>query len=129
MPCDFIGVARADAPYAENHRALLSNLLAQCEALANGQASDDPHRVYPGGRPSTLLLLDALTPRALGALVALYEHSVYLQSVVWQINAFDQFGVELGKQVANRLLPALSGEGEADDPVTRALIAELRGVR
>ncbi|GHE25470.1 glucose-6-phosphate isomerase [Vulcaniibacterium thermophilum] len=129
VPCDFIGVARTDAPYAENHRALLSNLLAQCEALANGQASDDPHRVYPGGRPSTLLLLDALTPRALGALVALYEHSVYLQSVVWQINAFDQFGVELGKQVANRLLPALSGEGEADDPVTRALIAELRGVR
>lgn len=125
VPCDFIGVARADAPYDENHRALLSNLLAQSEAFANGRGSDDAHRAYPGNRPSTLFLLDALTPRALGALLAMYEHSVYLQSVVWEINAFDQFGVELGKQVANRLLPALRGEGEADDPVTRALIAEL----
>ncbi|HZH44953.1 MAG TPA: glucose-6-phosphate isomerase [Lysobacter sp.] len=126
VPCDFIGVVRADAPYPDNHGALLSNLLAQSEAFANGQRSDDPHRAYSGDRPSTLMLLDALTPRALGALIALYEHSVYLQSVVWGINAFDQFGVELGKQVANRLLPALAGEREAEDPVTRALIAELR---
>ena len=125
VPADFIGVLQADHPYRQNHQALLANLLAQTEALANGQSSDDPHRRYPGNRPSTLLLLDALTPQALGMLIALYEHSVYLQSVLWGINAFDQFGVELGKQVANRLLPALEGEGEADDAVTRELLREF----
>ena len=127
VPADFIGVIRADHAHADNHTALLANLLAQTEAFANGQISDDPHRTYAGNRPSTLLLLDALTPESLGALIALYEHSVYLQSVLWGINAFDQFGVELGKQVANALLPALHGKAEADDPVTRALLAEIRG--
>ena len=125
VPADFIGVIRADHPHAGNHEALLANLLAQTEALANGEASDNPHRAYAGNRPSTLLLLDALTPESLGALIALYEHSVYLQSVLWGINAFDQFGVELGKQVANTLLPALQGTAEADDPVTRALLTEI----
>jgi len=129
VPADFIGVLRADHPYRPNHEALLANLLAQTEALANGQASDDPHRRYPGNRPSTLLLLDALTPASLGMLIALYEHSVYLQSVLWGINAFDQFGVELGKQVANRLLPALQGDGEADDAVTRELLREFTARR
>jgi glucose-6-phosphate isomerase len=126
VPADFIGTIRGDDPYADNRAALLANLLAQTEAFANGQASDDPHRAYPGGRPSTLLLLDALTPWSLGMLVSLYEHSVYLQSVLWGINAFDQFGVELGKQVAGRLLPAVQGEGEADDPITRALLQQIR---
>ncbi|HEY5781441.1 MAG TPA: glucose-6-phosphate isomerase [Lysobacter sp.] len=126
VPSDFIGVVRCDAPFAENHRALQANLLAQTEAFANGQASDDPHRAYAGGRPSTTILLDALTPYSFGALLALYEHSVFLQSVVWGINAFDQFGVELGKQVASRLLPALAGEAQADDPVTRELLQQLR---
>ncbi len=125
VPADFIGVLRADHPYRDNHQALLANLLAQTEALANGQESSDPHRRYPGNRPSTLLLLDALTPHSLGMLVAMYEHSVYLQSVLWGINAFDQFGVELGKQVANRLLPALNGKSEADDAVTRELLREF----
>ena len=125
VPADFIGVVRSEGGHDVNHRALLANLLAQTEALANGQASDDPHRAYAGNRPSTLLLLDALSPHALGMLIALYEHSVYLQSVAWGINAFDQFGVELGKQVANRLLPALEGGADADDPVTRALLAEI----
>ena len=129
VPADFIGVLQADHPHATNHEALLANLLAQTEALANGQTSDDPHRRYPGNRPSTLLLLDALTPRSLGMLLALYEHSVYLQSVLWGINAFDQFGVELGKQVANRLLPALRGEVEADDAVTRELLREFNARR
>ena len=127
VPADFIGVVRNDDPHAENHAALLANLLAQTEALANGQDSDDPHRRYPGGRPSTLLLLDALTPDSLGMLVALYEHSVYLQSVAWGINAFDQFGVELGKQLAGQLLPAVRGEGRAADPVTAAALARIRG--
>lgn len=127
VPADFIGVIRADHPYADNHQALLANLLAQTEALANGQASDDAHRTYPGDRPSTLLLLDALTPHALGMLLALYEHSVYVQSVLWRINAFDQFGVELGKQVANRLLPAVRGEAVGvADPVTRALLDQIK---
>ncbi|GAB2520886.1 glucose-6-phosphate isomerase [Lysobacter humi (ex Lee et al. 2017)] len=129
VPCDFIGVLRPDAPHRENHDALLSNLLAQSEAFANGQDSEDPHRRYPGGRPSTMILLDALTPQALGGLIAMYEHSVYLQSVVWGINAFDQFGVELGKQIADRLLPAVRGEVEADDPVTRALLADIAPAR
>ncbi len=127
VPADFIGVIRADHAHRDNHAALLANLLAQTEAFANGQRSDDRHRVYAGNRPSTLLLLDALTPESLGMLIALYEHSVYLQAVIWGINAFDQFGVELGKQVANTLLPALRGDIEADDPVTRALLAEIRG--
>ncbi|MBF6024345.1 glucose-6-phosphate isomerase [Lysobacter niastensis] len=126
VPSDFIGVVRSDAPFAANHRALQANLLAQTEAFANGQASDEPSRAYAGNRPSTTILLDALTPQSFGALLALYEHSVYLQSVVWGINAFDQFGVELGKQVASRLLPALAGEAEAEDPVTRELLARLR---
>ncbi|MBE2292204.1 MAG: glucose-6-phosphate isomerase [Xanthomonadaceae bacterium] len=125
VPADFVGTVRNDAPYAENHDALLSNLLAQTEALANGQRSDDPHRAYPGNRPSTTILLDALTPQSLGALLALYEHSVYVCSVLWGINAFDQFGVELGKQVASALLPALRGESKARDPVTAELIARL----
>lgn len=123
---DFIGVIDPDiAGHDDNAHALLANLLAQSEALANGQDSADPHRAYAGNRPNTVLLLDRLDPRSLGALVAMYEHSVYLQGVLWGINPFDQFGVELGKQVADRLLPALRGEGEAEDPVTRALIGRV----
>lgn len=126
VPLDFVGTVRNDDPYAENHLALMSNLFAQAEALANGQASDDPHRAYAGGRPSTMILLDALTPQSLGGLIAMYEHSVYAQSVLWGINAFDQFGVELGKQLANGLLPALRGEVQASDAVTKALLAEFK---
>lgn len=126
VSADLIGVIASDTPYPDNHRALLANLFAQSEAFALGQASDDPHRSYPGNRPNTLILLDALTPQSLGMLLALYEHSVYLQGVLWDINPFDQFGVELGKQVASRLLPALAGDGEVSDAVTRALLAETR---
>jgi len=126
VPGDFVGVVQPDHPHRENHRALFANLLAQTEAFAYGQDNDDPHRRYAGNRPGTVLLIDALTPRSLGALIALYEHSVYLQSVVWGINAFDQFGVELGKQLANNLLPALRGQAAyIADPVTRALLDEI----
>ncbi len=127
VPCDFIGVVRPAHPYIDNHAALLANLLAQTEALANGHDADDAQRAYPGNRPSTLLLIDELTPRSLGMLVALYEHSVYAQSVLWGINAFDQWGVELGKSIASGLLPALQGAA-ADapaDPVTRAVLGEI----
>ncbi len=128
VPADFIGCVRNDDPYVVNHQALLANLLAQTEALANGQGSDDPHRDYPGGRPSTVILLDALTPYSLGMLIAMYEHAVYVQSLIWGINAFDQFGVELGKQLASQLLPALQGEAAAiTDPVTLELFEQLKG--
>ena len=99
----------------------------RARALANGQGSEDPHREYPGGRPSTLILLDALTPQSLGALIAMYEHAVYVQSVIWNINAFDQFGVELGKQLAGQLLPALQGEAvDITDPMTREVLGLLK---
>ncbi|UNK43527.1 glucose-6-phosphate isomerase [Luteimonas sp. S4-F44] len=130
VPADFIGVVNPAHPHADNHAALLSNLLAQTEALANGYAAEDPQKAYPGNRPSTLLLLDRLDPRSLGALIALYEHSVYAQSVLWGINAFDQWGVELGKRIAGELLPAVQGQDvEIADPVTRAVLDELRARR
>ena len=98
--------------------------------MANGADDADPQKAYPGNRPSTCLLLDELTPASLGALIAMYEHSVYVQSLLWGINAFDQWGVELGKQIANRLLPAVAGDADAPaDPVTAALLAELRSRR
>lgn len=126
VPMDFIGVIDAGSAEADNARALLANLLAQAEALAIGQPDDDLHRSYPGNRPSTMLLLDRLDARSLGALVAMYEHSVFVQGVLWEINPFDQFGVELGKRLAQGLMPALRGEAEAEDPVTRELLARIR---
>ncbi|MBN8427172.1 MAG: glucose-6-phosphate isomerase [Xanthomonadales bacterium] len=128
VPADFIGVVRPDHPHRENHQALLANLLAQMEALASGSQSDNAHRCYAGGRPSSLILLDSLDPYSLGMLLALYEHSVFVQSVLWGINAFDQWGVELGKRLANELLPALRGEGEAGDAISRELVKLVRGV-
>ena len=130
VPADFIGVVRPAHPQAESHRALLANLLAQSQALANGAPAVDAAKAYPGGRPSSFFLLDALTPHSFGALLALYEHSVYVQSVLWNINAFDQWGVELGKQIAGELLPALSDASvETNDPVTRALLAQIHALR
>lgn len=127
VPVDFIGVVRPAHAHDEHHAALLANLLAQSEALANGRAHSDPHRHYPGDRPSSLFLLDALNPDSLGHLIALYEHSTYLQAVLWGINAFDQWGVELGKQVAEELLPAVraGGAGADADPVTAAALKQI----
>ena len=126
VPADFIGVVRPAHGYADSHRTLLANLLAQSQALANGAESHDAQKAYPGDRPSSLFLLDELTPHSFGALLAMYEHSVYVQSVLWGINAFDQWGVELGKQIAGELLPALEDPGvDAGDPVTRALLAQI----
>ena len=130
VPVDLIGVVQPDHGLAESHAALLSNLLAQSEAFANGADNSDPHKRYPGSRPNTVMLLDALTPSSLGALLAMYEHSVYAQSVLWGINAFDQWGVELGKRIANELMPALQSDAVgASDPVTAALLAEIRAMR
>ena len=128
VPVDFIAALRPDHPHRASHDALLANLLAQAETLANGFDSDDPQRLHPGNRPSTVMLVDRLDPHALGMLLALYEHSVYLQAVLLGINAFDQWGVERGKHCADDLLPAVVARDPAlaSDAVTRALLAELR---
>jgi glucose-6-phosphate isomerase len=123
VPCDFIGFIKTLNPVGEQHQLLMANLFAQSKALAFGQDADQPQRVFPGNRPSSTILADSLTPAILGALVALYEHSVYTQSVIWEINAFDQFGVELGKVIAAKeILPVLRGEHRELDGSTAALI-------
>jgi glucose-6-phosphate isomerase len=115
VPCDFIGFVRTLNPVDEQHDLLMANLFAQSKALAFGQDATEPHRVFPGNRPSSTILAERLTPEALGALVALYEHSVFTQATIWEINPFDQFGVELGKVLAKQILPALKGQGELRD--------------
>lgn len=134
VPVEFIGVIQPAHPHQAHHRVLLANLLAQSAALAYGhdtRDSDDPlaaHKHHGGNRPSTVILLDALTPEALGALIAMYEHSVFVEACLVGINPFDQWGVELGKRIARQFLPALSSEAEAAalDPGTQALIREIR---
>ncbi|MGG5819249.1 glucose-6-phosphate isomerase [Falsiroseomonas sp. HW251] len=146
VPVDFVLVANPDHAAADSHRKLLANALAQAEALARGRTEAEareemtragmaaaevarlaPHRAFPGDRPSVTILLPRLTPRALGALVALYEHKVACLGAFWGINPFDQWGVELGKQLAGGILPALEGKGTARDAATAALIEEIRG--
>jgi glucose-6-phosphate isomerase len=137
--CDFIGFRTSLNPLGEQHRLLLANLVAQAEALAFGKTADDvraegvaehlvPHRSFDGNRPSNVLLADALTPATLGALVALYEHSVFVQGVIWDIDSFDQWGVELGKQLAARIVPELHDASAplTHDSSTNALIRRLR---
>ncbi|HEX2542998.1 MAG TPA: glucose-6-phosphate isomerase [Caldimonas sp.] len=141
IPVEFILVrtpdlARADAAIAASlarqHRMLLANGLAQSQALMQGRSSDEPHRHFPGNRPSTTLLLEQLTPRSLGALIALYEHRVFTSGAVWGIDSFDQWGVELGKVLGNELLPMLEGALEPAklqtlDGSTAGLLARIRG--
>jgi glucose-6-phosphate isomerase len=110
--CDFIVVAHAMGTRTDHHEVLLSHACAQSEALMNGVAAPEPQRACPGDRVSTTFVLPRLDAFHLGALLALYEHKVFVQSVVWGINAFDQFGVELGKTIASQVLPAVRG-GEA----------------
>ncbi len=134
VPVEFIGVIQPAHAHEAHHRVLLANLLAQSAALAYGhdtRDSDDPlaaHKHHGGNRPSTVILLDALTPEALGALIAMYEHSVFVEACLVGINPFDQWGVELGKRIAREFLPALSSEAAAMalDPGTQALIREIR---
>ncbi|MFW2333403.1 glucose-6-phosphate isomerase [Ilumatobacter sp.] len=125
VPVDFLGFAHPNHPYQEHHDLLMANLFAQAEALAFGRANaDEPHRLFPGDRPSTLILADRLTPSVLGQLIALYEHIVFVQGVVWGINSFDQWGVELGKELANQITPELTGDPNpsAHDASTNAAI-------
>ncbi|SMH60811.1 glucose-6-phosphate isomerase [Azospirillum agricola] len=154
IPCDFIAAAASHNPIGAeagaHHRILLSNVFAQAEALMRGKTADEvraemakagkapeevealvPHRVFPGNRPSNTILVKSLTPAALGALIALYEHKVFVQGIVWDINSFDQWGVELGKQLAGAILPELTAgprEG-AHDSSTTGLMAWWRANR
>jgi glucose-6-phosphate isomerase len=143
VPCDFIGFCSSLNPLGAHHDILMANLFAQGEALAFGKSAEEvlgegtpewlvPHRTFPGNRPSSTILADRLTPETLGALIALYEHSVFTQGVIWRINPFDQWGVELGKVLAQRIMPELAGgEGAllSHDSSTNGLIGRYRARR
>jgi glucose-6-phosphate isomerase len=143
IPCDFIGFGRPTGDSPHHHDLLMANLFAQAEALAFGKTAEElaaeevparliPFRVMEGNRPSNVILAEELSPRTLGSLVALYEHSVFTQAAVWHINAFDQWGVELGKVMAGRIVPELESAAEPElrhDSSTNALIRRYRGLR
>jgi glucose-6-phosphate isomerase len=143
IPCDFIGFAKTLNPLGRHHDILLANVLAQTEALAFGKTAAEvkaegtpdwlvPHRLFEGNRPSNTLLLDRLTPGALGKLIALYEHSVFTQGTIWQIDSFDQWGVELGKVLAQRIIPQLESATEPKlehDSSTNNLIRRYRKMK
>lgn len=150
VPADFIACCRPHHRLRGHHQALLANFFAQTEALARGMDPEEaaagmrgerlpeaaargllPHRVFDGNRPTSSILLDALTPRALGALIALYEHKVFVQSVIWNVNAFDQWGVELGKSLAGRILPELVNNASVagHDSSTNGLINHYKARR
>ena len=111
---DFILPAQSSCGNQRAQNLAIANCLAQAEAFAYGQQSDDPHRVHEGNRPSTIVMFGRLSPETLGSLIALYEHKVFVQSVVWGINAFDQWGVELGKKLAQVIAPLVAGKGNAE---------------
>ncbi len=143
IPCDFIGFCNGLNPLGQQHDLLMSNLFAQTEALAFGKTAQQvaaegtppelvPHRVFEGNRPTNTLLVERLTPATLGALIALYEHSVFTQGVIWNIDSFDQWGVELGKVLAKRTVPELESVAEPalpHDSSTNALIRRYRRLR
>jgi glucose-6-phosphate isomerase len=143
IPCDFIAFGHALTPLGRHHDMLLSNVFAQAEALAFGKTADEvkeegmpkwlvPHRVFEGNRPSNVILADRLTPEVLGKLVALYEHSVFTQGTIWNINPFDQWGVELGKALAQKIIPELEASSEPDlkhDSSTNNLIRRYRQMK
>jgi glucose-6-phosphate isomerase len=143
IPCDFIAFGQALTPVGRHHDILLANVFAQAEALAFGKTMAEvqaegtpdwlaPHRVFEGNRPSNVLLAERLTPEVLGSLIALYEHSVFTQGVIWNINSFDQWGVELGKALAQRIIPELENSAEpalSHDSSTNNLIQRYRKIR
>jgi len=140
VPCDFIGFGKTLNPLGRHHDMLMANMFAQAEALAFGKTPEEvqaegtpewlvPHRVFEGNRPSNTILAERLTPEILGSLVALYEHSVFTQGVIWNIDPFDQWGVELGKVLAQRILPELENATETTlghDRSTNSLIRRYR---
>ncbi|HEU5141668.1 MAG TPA: hypothetical protein VFU04_00765, partial [Solirubrobacterales bacterium] len=129
IPCDLIFFARALNPLGDHHDLLVANVFAQAEGTAEDVV---PHRVMEGNRPSNTILAERLDPHTLGTLVALYEHSAFVQGAVWGIDSFDQWGVELGKQLAKRIVPELQAAEEpelAHDSSTNALIRRYRAAR
>jgi glucose-6-phosphate isomerase len=140
IPCDFLAFNKTLNPLSSHHDILIANVFAQAEALAFGKTAEQvkaegtaewlvPHRVFEGNRPSNMILADELTPDILGKLVALYEHSVFVQGVIWNINSFDQWGVELGKQLAQKIIPELEDKQEPElrhDSSTNHLIRRYR---
>jgi glucose-6-phosphate isomerase len=143
IPCDFIGFCQSLNPVGHQHDYLTANLLAQTEALAFGKTAEEvkasgvaddlvPHRTFEGNHPTNTLLLEKLTPESLGKLIALYEHKVFVQGTIWRINSFDQWGVELGKVLAQRIIPELSSKAEPSlnhDSSTNTLIRRYRGMK
>jgi len=140
IPCDFIAFVESLNPLGPHHDMLLANVFAQSEALAFGKTREQvkaegtaeaivPHRVFEGNRPSNTILAQRLTPQTLGKLVALYEHCVFVQGVIWNIDSFDQWGVELGKVLAQRIIPELASKANSPlkhDSSTNALIRRYR---
>jgi glucose-6-phosphate isomerase len=143
IPCDFIAFCEPLNPIGRHQDILVANVLAQSEALAFGKTTQEveadgtpswlaPHCTFEGNRPSNTILLERLTPAALGKLVALYEHSAFTQGAIWRIDSFDQWGVELGKVLAQRIIPELESPNESNlkhDSSTNALIGHYRSIR
>jgi glucose-6-phosphate isomerase len=143
IPVDLIGFGKSLNPLRDHHDILSSNVFAQAQALAFGKTADEiraegtpeavvPHRVMPGNRPTNVLLAEKLTPGILGSLVALYEHSVFTQGAIWDIDSFDQWGVELGKALAKAIIPELESDTEPQlthDSSTNALIQRYRALK
>jgi glucose-6-phosphate isomerase len=143
IPCDFIGFGRSLNPLGDHHDLLMANVFAQTEALAFGKTAEEvraegtpeqlvSHRTFEGNRPTNTILAELLTPQTLGALIALYEHSVFTQGTIWQIDSFDQWGVELGKVSAKRIVPELTARDTpvlAHDSSTNALIRRYRRIK
>lgn len=141
IPCDFIAFGKSLNPIGDHQDILIANVLAQSEALAFGKTAEEvkaegtedwlvPHRVFQGNRPSNTILADQMSPAILGKLVALYEHSVYVQSVIWNLDAFDQWGVELGKVLAKKIIPELGSDSDlSHDSSTNQLIRRYRTMR
>ncbi|MHA1129072.1 MAG: glucose-6-phosphate isomerase, partial [Alphaproteobacteria bacterium] len=132
IPCEFLLAAQGHEPELQHHHDLLvANCFAQSEALMAGRDSDNPHRVFTGNRPSTTLLYRQLTPHTLGKIIALYEHRVFVEGCIWNINSFDQFGVELGKELASSLLKIIKNTSESKnrDASTNGLLTVLKSIR
>jgi glucose-6-phosphate isomerase len=150
IPCDFIAPAVSHNPVSIHHKALLSNFFAQTEALMNGKTKEEvteelqasgkgseeikrlaPYKVFQGNRPTNSILVKQITPRTLGSLIAMYEHKIFVQGVIWNIFSYDQWGVELGKQLANRILPELANNKEVTthDSSTNGLINAYKDMR
>jgi len=131
IPCDFIACAQSHYELEDHHKKLMSNFFAQTEALMNGADNKDPHRKFSGNKPTNSILLTRLTPFALGQLIAMYEQKIFVQGVIWNIYSFDQFGVELGKVLANKILPELEGNDPVNshDSSTNGLINTFKNMR